>query len=308
MNIARIAVKMIQDGCVLRVNDGLDVSGKKKKQEKKIKQTFDKCCVIHIEGVDKKENLKTVQKDIISISVVIFNMDKTCIEGEPFHKFVKTDLEIPSQILQRMNITHETFMKEAISFKQCMCDLEAYLIKNELIEKLWKDNPKVSSAPCCCGDWSLQYTLPEMCTRHQIKLPRYFMRWINIHKSFYDYFQKKVHPSLSVIEGHLEIKAPEKPLHKIYGVEQCIRITRILKVLINDGRDIKVAKNMMRREGKQIQKALKDIPKKEKPLVWISLLSGEICISKKPEKKLIQSLEKEHKCKTMGKFFQKYTY
>lgn len=44
---------MIQDGCVLTINDGLDVKKKKKQTEKK--QNFEKCCLIHMETYSRKK-------------------------------------------------------------------------------------------------------------------------------------------------------------------------------------------------------------------------------------------------------------
>ena len=35
-----------------------------------------------------------------------------------------------------------------------------------------------------CGDWDLNYMLPNQCATSEIKLPKYFLQWINVKHSF----------------------------------------------------------------------------------------------------------------------------
>ena len=35
-----------------------------------------------------------------------------------------------------------------------------------------------------CGDWDLKYMLPDQCATSQIKVPKYFLQWINVKQSF----------------------------------------------------------------------------------------------------------------------------
>lgn len=80
-----------------------------------------------------------------------------------------------------------------------------------------------------CGDWDLNYMLPNQCITSQIKLPDYFRQWINVKKSYaMSSGTGKFPRSLSGMLNDLGLVFDGRPHSGIDDVKNIVRIVQTL--------------------------------------------------------------------------------
>ena len=86
-----------------------------------------------------------------------------------------------------------------------------------------------------CGDWDLKYMLPSQCSTSHIKMPNYFLQWINIKKSFAMCNNGKFPRSLSEMlnESGLTFQGRQHS-----GIDDVKNIARIVQTLAKEKRHV----------------------------------------------------------------------
>ncbi|CAH9142074.1 unnamed protein product, partial [Cuscuta epithymum] len=121
-----------------------------------------------------------------------------------FHRFVR-----PSKMSeQRINeyiegkygkigvdrVWHDT----AIPFGEVIKQFETWLAKNELWQK--EGGGCLNKAAfVTCGNWDLKTKVPQQCKVSKMKLPPYFMEWINLKDIYLNFYKRRAPGMLSMM-------------------------------------------------------------------------------------------------------------
>eukprot|EP01119_Soliformovum_irregulare_P017798 TRINITY_DN5342_c0_g1_i1.p1 TRINITY_DN5342_c0_g1~~TRINITY_DN5342_c0_g1_i1.p1 ORF type:complete len:308 (-),score=38.03 TRINITY_DN5342_c0_g1_i1:84-1007(-) len=82
-----------------------------------------------------------------------------------------------------------------------------------------------------CGDWDLKTCLPGQITYSNMSVPNHFTRWINIKRSFSEFYKTKMGDMISMMD---HLKLPMMGRHHS-GIDDCRNITRIVQRMLQDG-------------------------------------------------------------------------
>ncbi|KAL5061746.1 hypothetical protein RYX36_023483 [Vicia faba] len=150
-----------------------------------------------------------------------------------FHRFVRPS----SMTEQRINeyiegkygkigvdrVWHDT----AIPFKKVIEEFEAWLMQ----QKLWIGGELNRAAFVTCGNWDLKTKVPQQCEVSRIKLPSYFMEWINLKDIYLNFYNRRA-PGMVTMMKQLQI--PLVGSHHL-GIDDTKNITRVLQHMLVDG-------------------------------------------------------------------------
>ncbi|XVF18776.1 hypothetical protein REPUB_Repub11eG0052500 [Reevesia pubescens] len=158
--------------------------------EKRCSQNVDFFLVLDLEGKVEILEFPVLLIDAKSLGVVDF-----------FHRFVRPS-KMSEQAINRYiegkygeigvdRVWHDT----AQPFKEVIQQFEAWLIQHNLWEK------EVGGCLTCaafvtCGNWDLKTKVPQQCTVSRIKLPPYFMEWINLKDVYLNFYGHEVTTSV----------------------------------------------------------------------------------------------------------------
>uniref|UniRef100_A0A1D1XGN0 Putative exonuclease domain-containing protein At3g15140 n=1 Tax=Anthurium amnicola TaxID=1678845 RepID=A0A1D1XGN0_9ARAE len=173
--------------------------------------------------------------EILEFPVVVIDAS-TADFIDVFHRFVK-----PSQMGEhRTNryikgkygklgvdrVWHDT----AIPFKEVIKEFEIWMISHNF----WKKELGGSlhrAVFVTCGNWDLKTKIPRQCEDSDMKLPSYFMEWINL-KDIYLNFYKRRATGMKIMMRELGI--PLLGNHHL-GIDDSKNIARVLQHMIADG-------------------------------------------------------------------------
>lgn len=86
------------------------------------------------------------------------------------------------------------------------------------------------------GNWDVKTKIPEQCRVSSIKLPSYFMEWINLKDIYLNFYKKRAPGMLSMMR---ELNIPLQGSHHL-GIDDAKNITRVLQHMLSDGASLQI--------------------------------------------------------------------
>ncbi|XP_061361251.1 uncharacterized exonuclease domain-containing protein At3g15140-like [Gastrolobium bilobum] len=175
--------------------------------------------------------------EILEFPVLMISA-KTMQVEDIFHRFVR-----PSKMSeQRINeyiegkygkfgvdrVWHDT----AIPFKEVIQQFEAWLMQHQL----WMGRELNRAAFVTCGNWDLKTKVPQQCEVSKIKLPPYFMEWINLKDVYLNFYNRKATGMVTMMK---ELQIPLLGSHHL-GIDDTKNIARVLQHMLVDGALIQI--------------------------------------------------------------------
>ncbi|XP_030460854.1 uncharacterized exonuclease domain-containing protein At3g15140 isoform X1 [Syzygium oleosum] len=188
-------------------------------------QDLDHFLVLDLEGKVEILEFPVLIIDAKSLSVV-----------DLFHRFVR-----PSQMSEtRVNeyiegkygkfgvdrVWHDT----AISFEEVIGEFETWLAQHHLWAK--EQGGKLNRAAfVTCGNWDLKTKVPQQCKVSRIKLPGYFMEWINLKDVYLNFYHREARGMMAMMK-QLDISVLGS--HHL-GMDDTKNIARVLQRMLVNG-------------------------------------------------------------------------
>ncbi|GAV92274.1 LOW QUALITY PROTEIN: RNase_T domain-containing protein, partial [Cephalotus follicularis] len=152
-----------------------------------------------------------------------------------FHRFVRPTAMSEQRINQYIEGKYWKFVNRvwhdtALPFKEVLLQFEAWLTQHQLWTKE-SGGPLNRAAFITCGDWDLKTKVPEQCKVSMIKLPPYFMEWINIKDAYSNFYWTEV-SGMRTMLNHSNI--PLQGSHHL-GIDDTKNIARVLQRMLSDG-------------------------------------------------------------------------
>ncbi|XP_062169696.1 uncharacterized exonuclease domain-containing protein At3g15140 [Alnus glutinosa] len=178
--------------------------------------------------------------EILEFPVLMINA-KTMDVVDLFHRFVR-----PSEMSeQRINeyiegkygkfgvdrVWHDT----AIPFNEVLHQFEVWLAQHHL----WKKQLGArlnQAAFVTCGNWDLKTKVPQQCKVSKIKLPQYFMEWINLKDVYLNFYKRRATGMITMMN---ELQIPLVGSHHL-GIDDTKNIARVLQHMLADGAVIQI--------------------------------------------------------------------
>ncbi|KAG2681823.1 hypothetical protein I3760_11G161200 [Carya illinoinensis] len=188
-------------------------------------QSLDFFLVLDLEG----------RVEILEFPVLMINA-KTMEVRDFFHRFVR-----PSEMSeQRINeyiegkygkfgvdrVWHDT----AIPFKEVLHQFEVWLAQHRLWEKQLGGSLN-RAAFLTCGNWDLKTKVPQQCKVSKMKVPPYFMEWINLKDVYLNFYKRRATGMMTMMK---ELRIPLVGSHHL-GIDDTKNIARVLLHMLADG-------------------------------------------------------------------------
>ncbi|KAH7512598.1 hypothetical protein FEM48_Zijuj12G0107700 [Ziziphus jujuba var. spinosa] len=188
-------------------------------------QELDYFLVLDLEGKIEILEFPVVMIDAKNMNVIDF-----------FHRFVRpsgmSDQRINEYIEGKYGkfgvdrVWHDT----AIPFKDVVPEFEAWLTQHQL----WGEDLGGflnRAAFVTCGNWDLKTKVPEQCKVSKIKLPSYFMEWINLKDVYLNFYKRRATGMMTMMK---ELRIPLSGSHHL-GFDDAKNISRVLQHMLTDG-------------------------------------------------------------------------
>lgn len=178
--------------------------------------------------------------EILEFPVLMINA-KTLDVMDFFHRFVR-----PSEMSeQRINeyiegkygkfgvdrVWHDT----AIPFKEVLHQFEVWLAQHHLWEKELGGHLN-RAAFVTCGNWDLKTKVPQQCIVSKMKLPPYFLEWINLKDVYLNFYKRRATGMMTMMK---ELCIPSLGSHHL-GIDDTKNIARVLQHMLADGALIQI--------------------------------------------------------------------
>ncbi|XBI11135.1 hypothetical protein VPH35_138251 [Triticum aestivum] len=160
---------------------------------------------------------------------------------DSFHRFVRPTAMSEQRIKEYIEgkygkfgvdrVWHDT----AIPFGEVLQEFEDWIGGH----KLWKQKQGESlnsSAFVTCGNWDLKTKVPEQCKVSKIKLPSYFMEWINLKDIYLNFYNRRATGMMTMMR---ELQIPIVGSHHL-GMDDVKNITRVVQRMLADGSVIQI--------------------------------------------------------------------
>ncbi|XP_021288852.1 uncharacterized exonuclease domain-containing protein At3g15140 [Herrania umbratica] len=193
--------------------------------EKNCSQNKDFFLVLDLEG----------KVEILEFPVLLMDA-KTLRVLDFFHRFVRPS-EMSEQAINKYiegkygkfgvdRVWHDT----AQPFKEVIQQFEAWLTQHQLWEK--KGGASLTQAAfVTCGNWDLKTKVPQQCKVSGIKLPPYFMEWINLKDVYLNFYGREARGMMSMMK---QLEIPSFGCHHL-GIDDTKNIARVLQHMLADG-------------------------------------------------------------------------
>ncbi|KAL4619728.1 hypothetical protein ACB092_06G101300 [Castanea dentata] len=178
--------------------------------------------------------------EILEFPVLMINA-KTMDVMDFFHRFVR-----PSEMSeQRINeyiegkygkfgvdrVWHDT----AIPFTEVLHQFEVWLAQHHLWEKELGGRLN-QAAFVTCGNWDLKTKVFQQCKVSKMKLPPYFMEWINLKDVYLNFYKRRAAGMMTMMK---ELRIPVVGSHHL-GIDDTKNIARVLQHMLADGALIQI--------------------------------------------------------------------
>ncbi|EEF39109.1 uncharacterized exonuclease domain-containing protein At3g15140 [Ricinus communis] len=175
--------------------------------------------------------------EILEFPVLIIDA-KTMAFVDLFHRFVRPSAMSEQRINEYIENKYGKFGVDrvwhdtALPFNEVIQEFEAWLTHHHLWEK--KHGGHLNRAAfVTCGNWDVKTQIPRQCTVSKIKLPRYFMEWINL-KDVYQNFYNPKQEARGMRTMMQQLKIPMLGSHHL-GIDDTKNVARILQRMLADG-------------------------------------------------------------------------
>ncbi|KAK3198831.1 hypothetical protein Dsin_022246 [Dipteronia sinensis] len=181
--------------------------------------------------------------EILEFPVIMIDA-KTMAFVDFFHRFVRPT-EMSEQHINKYiegkygkfgvdRVWHDT----AIPFTEVLQQFEAWLIQHRLLGK--EQGSRLNRAAfVTCGNWDLKTKIPSQCNVSKIKLPPYFMEWINLKDVFYNFYKTKKSEASGMRSMMNNRKIPMFGSHHL-GIDDTKNIARVLQHMLADGAQMSI--------------------------------------------------------------------
>ncbi|XP_078429098.1 polynucleotidyl transferase, ribonuclease H-like superfamily protein isoform X2 [Wolffia australiana] len=188
-----------------------------------VQQGFDHFLVLDLEG----------KVEILEFPVVVIDA-KTAGFVDAFHRFVR-----PCRMgEQRVNeyiegkygkigvdrVWHDT----AIPFIDVLQEFENWMTVHNFLSR---DGSLNRAAFVTCGNWDVKTKIPQQCHDSGVKLPRYFMEWINLKDIYLNFYKRKATGMKTMLR---ELGIPLVGNHHL-GIDDAKNIATVLQRMLSDG-------------------------------------------------------------------------
>ncbi|KAI3702823.1 hypothetical protein L6452_28575 [Arctium lappa] len=158
-----------------------------------------------------------------------------------FHRFVRPSEMSEERVNQYIEgkygklgvdrVWHDT----AIPFKEVIVQFEEWMAKHSLFnEEL--SGPLNRAAFVTCGNWDIKTKIPQQCQVSKMKLPLYFMEWINLKDIYLNFYKRRAAGMRTMMN---ELKIPMLGSHHL-GIDDTKNIARVLQHMLTDGAVLKI--------------------------------------------------------------------
>ncbi|XP_029125145.1 uncharacterized exonuclease domain-containing protein At3g15140 isoform X2 [Cajanus cajan] len=131
--------------------------------------------------------------EILEFPVLMISA-KTLQVEDIFHRFVKpskmSERKINEYIQGKYGKfgVHRVWHDTAIPFTEVIQQFGTWLMRHQL----WMGEELNRAAFVTCGNWDLKTKVPQQCEVSKIKLPPYFMEWINLKDVYLNFYNRRV--------------------------------------------------------------------------------------------------------------------
>ncbi|XP_065862020.1 uncharacterized exonuclease domain-containing protein At3g15140 [Euphorbia lathyris] len=200
--------------------------------DRKRPQDFDFLLVLDLEG----------KVEILEFPVLILDT-RTMGVVDLFHRFVRPSAMSEQRINEYIGNKYGEFGVDrvwhdtAIPFNEVIQEFEAWLILHNLWDK--KHGGHLNRAAfVTCGNWDVKTQVPHQCSVSKIKLPPYFMEWINLKAVYNNFYNPK--PEVKGMRGMMRQLNMKMMGNHHLGIDDTKNIARVLQKILADGADIKI--------------------------------------------------------------------
>ncbi|KAM4710271.1 3'-5' exoribonuclease 1 [Discoglossus pictus] len=192
---------------------------------------YDYICVIDFEATCEEGNSPDYVHEIIEFPIVLLNTKTLEIE-ETFQRYVKP--EIKSQLsefcVKLTGITQE-IVDQAETFPVVLRNVVDWMREKEL-------GTKYKYAILTDGSWDMSKFLNMQCRVSRIKYPRFAKKWINIRKSYGNFYKVPRNQTKLIIMLEKLGMNYNGRLHS--GLDDSMNIARIAVRMLQDGCELRV--------------------------------------------------------------------
>ncbi|XP_076883138.1 putative exonuclease domain-containing protein At3g15140 [Bidens hawaiensis] len=186
--------------------------------------------VLDLEGKVEILEFPVLMIDARTMNVVAF-----------FHRFVRPSEMSEERINQYIEgkygklgvdrVWHDT----ALPFDEVITQFEEWMSKHSLRSKEL-DGPLNRAAFVTCGNWDIKTKIPQQCKVSKMKLPSYFMEWINLKDIYLNFYNRRASGMRTMMN---ELKIPLLGSHHL-GIDDTKNIARVLQRMLMDGAVLKI--------------------------------------------------------------------
>lgn len=193
--------------------------------ESKCSQELDFLLVLDLEG----------KVEILEFPVLIIDA-KTLGVIDVFHRFVKPT-KMSGQAIDDYiegkygkfgvdRVWHDT----ALPFKEVLQQFEVWLAQHHLWGKELGGSLN-RAAFVTCGNWDVKTKIPQQCEVSEIKLPPYFMEWINIKDIYLNFYRRKATGMITMMK---QLGIRQLGSHHL-GLDDTKNIAKVLQHMLIEG-------------------------------------------------------------------------
>ncbi|PAN24065.1 hypothetical protein PAHAL_4G198900 [Panicum hallii] len=155
---------------------------------------------------------------------------------DSFHRFVRPTVMNEQRITEYIEGKYGKFGVDrvwndtAIPFKEVLQEFEDWIGNHNLWKKEQGGSLK-SAAFVTCGNWDLKTKVPEQCKVSNIKLPTYFMEWINLKDIYLNFYSRRATGMMTMMR---QLQMPTVGSHHL-GIDDSKNIARVVQRMLADG-------------------------------------------------------------------------
>ncbi|CAA6671539.1 unnamed protein product [Spirodela intermedia] len=123
-------------------------------------------------------------------------------------------------------VWHDT----AVPFKEVLKEFESWMIDHNFWSKEMGGSLN-RAAFVTCGNWDVKTKIPQQCHDSGVKLPPYFMEWINLKDIYLNFYERRATGMKTMLR---ELNVPLLGSHHL-GIDDAKNIARVVQRMITDG-------------------------------------------------------------------------
>ncbi|KAI3887739.1 hypothetical protein MKX03_018586 [Papaver bracteatum] len=204
-------------------------------------QNLDYLLVLDLEG----------KVEILEFPIIIIDT-KTLEFVDFFHRFVRPTKMSEKRVEEYIEgkygkigvdrVWHDT----AITFEEVIQQFEIWMTNHHLWEPE-HGGALHRAAFVTCGNWDLKTKVPQQCKDSSMKLPLYFMEWINLKDIYLNFYKRRATGMVTMMK---ELNMPLVGKHHL-GIDDTKNIARVLQRILVDGALIQIT---ARRSSSSLEK------------------------------------------------------